>query len=168
MGQCKHLDTSNVLDRKVDERCNNPRQKPNKEGQCPFEKNVLQNLDFWSAPPVMLEQVIFIDPIAKRAGNKYRSSWIFTVLRPGNCTIYIVWTNHFHWVYKNRTTKKLRETQLSCTIIEIWKVWTLEITTWFDQKIISFHLYYRLIERCRNKYMAWIDHFICRLYRQNK
>lgn len=56
------LVASNIFNGKIDESGNDPCKKSNKTSQSPFREYVLQHLNFGSASPIMLKQIVLIDP----------------------------------------------------------------------------------------------------------
>lgn len=67
------LITSNVFNGKIYESGNDSCEKSNKTSQCPFRTYVLQHLNFGSASPIMLKQIVFIDPEFKPNQTQFQN-----------------------------------------------------------------------------------------------
>lgn len=69
------LVASNIFNGKIDESGNDPCKKSNKTRQCPFGEYVLQHLNSGSASPIMLKQIVLIDPEFKFQTKPNSRNW---------------------------------------------------------------------------------------------
>lgn len=87
MNNEQHLEPCNVLDGEIDERGNDSGEQSHEERQSPLQEHVLQHLNLGPAPPVMLEQIILIDPGTNKGNTKqscFEDSWINKIPRIGS------------------------------------------------------------------------------------
>lgn len=66
----KEFVSCNIFNREIDQSGAKSRKKADEEGKQPFQEDVLQDLLFWPASPVLLEEIILVNPGSQIASSQ--------------------------------------------------------------------------------------------------